>query len=139
MLEELVQKELGHGAEEARRRADRCPPRQIEVELANHKNIGQACEEAGITQQTYYGWRKEYGGLKVEQGAPAESDGERERSPAPTDDRVVAGEASPEEVGQQEAGAACDSERSHLPYLCRSIASSCCYTFQRSFLLKGFS
>jgi hypothetical protein len=41
--------------------------RQIEVELANHKNLGQACKEAGITQQTYYRWRKEYGGLKLEQ------------------------------------------------------------------------
>ncbi len=40
---------------------------QIEVELANHKNIGQACKVAGITQQTYYRWRKEYGGLKLEQ------------------------------------------------------------------------
>ena len=27
----------------------------------------QACKEAGITQQTYYRWRKEYGGLKLEQ------------------------------------------------------------------------
>ena len=35
--------------------------RQIEVELANHKNIVQACKEAGITQQIYYRWRKEYG------------------------------------------------------------------------------
>ena len=43
--------------------------RQIEVELANHKNIGQACKEGGITQQTYYRWRKEYGGLKI--NAPA--------------------------------------------------------------------
>ena len=41
--------------------------RQIEVELANHKSIGQACKEAGITQQTYYRWRKEYGGLKMDQ------------------------------------------------------------------------
>ena len=41
--------------------------RQIEVELANHKNIVQACKEAGITQQTYYRGRKEYGGLKLEQ------------------------------------------------------------------------
>jgi len=41
--------------------------RQIEVELANHKNIGQACKEAGINQQTYYRWRKEFGGLKLEQ------------------------------------------------------------------------
>ena len=41
--------------------------RQIEVELANHKNTGQACKEAGITEQTYYRWRKEYGGLKMDQ------------------------------------------------------------------------
>jgi transposase-like protein len=26
-----------------------------------------ACREAGITEQTYYRWRKEYGGLKVDQ------------------------------------------------------------------------
>jgi transposase-like protein len=41
--------------------------RQIEVEEANHKPTGQACREAGITEQTYYRWRKEYGGLKLEQ------------------------------------------------------------------------
>ena len=41
--------------------------RQIEVEVANHKPTGQACREAGITEQTYYRWRKEYGGLKLEQ------------------------------------------------------------------------
>ena len=41
--------------------------RQIEVEVANHKPVGQACREAGITEQTYYRWRKEYGGLKLEQ------------------------------------------------------------------------
>ena len=40
--------------------------RQIEVELANHQSIGQACKEAGITEQTYYRWRKEYGGRKLE-------------------------------------------------------------------------
>jgi putative transposase len=41
--------------------------RQIEVEVANHKPTGQACREAGITEQAYYRWRKEYGGLKLEQ------------------------------------------------------------------------
>ena len=41
--------------------------RQIEVEVANHKPTGQACREAGITEQTYYRWRKEYGGLKMDQ------------------------------------------------------------------------
>jgi putative transposase len=41
--------------------------RQIEVEIANGKTTPQACEEAEITQQTYYRWRKEYGGLKLDQ------------------------------------------------------------------------
>jgi putative transposase len=41
--------------------------RQIEVEIANGKTTPQACKEAEITQQTYYLWRKEYGGLKLDQ------------------------------------------------------------------------
>ena len=41
--------------------------RQIEVQIANGKTAPQACKEAGITVQTDYRWRKEYGGLKVEQ------------------------------------------------------------------------
>ena len=41
--------------------------RQMEVAVANGKSTPQASKEAGITVQTYYGWRKEYGGLKVEQ------------------------------------------------------------------------
>lgn len=42
--------------------------RQIEVGVANGKTTGQACKEALITEQTYYRWRKEYGGLQVDQG-----------------------------------------------------------------------
>jgi putative transposase len=41
--------------------------RQIEVEIANGKTTPQACKEAEITIQTYYRWRKEYGGLKLTQ------------------------------------------------------------------------
>ena len=41
--------------------------RQIEVAVANGKTTPQACKEAEITQQTYYRWRKEYGGLKLDQ------------------------------------------------------------------------
>ena len=41
--------------------------RQVEVAVANGKLQPQACKEAGITTQTYYRWRKEFGGLKVEQ------------------------------------------------------------------------
>jgi putative transposase len=41
--------------------------RQVEVELANGKTTPQACKEAEITPQTYYRWRKEFGGLKLDQ------------------------------------------------------------------------
>jgi transposase-like protein len=34
---------------------------------ANGKTTPLACKEAEITQQTYYRWRKEYGGLKLDQ------------------------------------------------------------------------
>ena len=42
--------------------------RQIEVGTANGKMTPQACKEVGITEQTYYRWRKEYGGLQVDHG-----------------------------------------------------------------------
>jgi len=41
--------------------------RQGEVELANGKTTPQACKEAEITAQTYYRWRKEFGGLRLDQ------------------------------------------------------------------------
>ena len=41
--------------------------RQIEVLIAQGNTVAMACREAGITEQTYYRWRKEYGGLKLEQ------------------------------------------------------------------------
>lgn len=41
--------------------------REVEVELAKGVSIGQASRKIGVTEQTYYRWRKEYGGLKVDQ------------------------------------------------------------------------
>ena len=41
--------------------------REIEVEIANGKTTSLACKEAEITVQTSYRWRKEYGGLKLDQ------------------------------------------------------------------------
>jgi len=41
--------------------------RQVEVGIANGRTTPQACEEAEITAQTYYRWRKELGGLKLDQ------------------------------------------------------------------------
>ena len=41
--------------------------RQVEVGVANGKSLAQACKEAAIVEQTYYRWRREFGGLKVDQ------------------------------------------------------------------------
>ena len=41
--------------------------RQIEVLVGQGKTVPQAAREAGITEQTFYRWRKEYGGLQTEQ------------------------------------------------------------------------
>ena len=41
--------------------------RQIEVLMAQGKATPVACREAGISQQSYYRWRKEYGGLELDQ------------------------------------------------------------------------
>jgi putative transposase len=41
--------------------------RQIEVQLAQGKSIALACKEAAISEQSYFRWRKEYGGLQIEQ------------------------------------------------------------------------
>jgi putative transposase len=41
--------------------------REAEVEQAKGATVAQACKKLGITDQTYYRWRREYGGLKVDQ------------------------------------------------------------------------
>ena len=41
--------------------------REVEVMLSNGSTSGEASRKVGVTEQTYYRWRKEYGGMKVEQ------------------------------------------------------------------------
>jgi len=41
--------------------------REAEVALAQGMTVGQVCRELAISEQTYYRWRKQYGGLKISQ------------------------------------------------------------------------
>ena len=41
--------------------------RQAEVELAKGTKVPAVVRQLGITEQTYYRWRKEYGGLRTDQ------------------------------------------------------------------------
>lgn len=53
--------------------------RQIEVSTAQGASLVAACKEASISEQSYYRWKKEYGGLKVDQ-AKKYKDLERENA-----------------------------------------------------------
>ncbi len=41
--------------------------REAEIKLAGGKKIGEVCRELGISEQSHYRWRKEYGGMQVSQ------------------------------------------------------------------------
>ena len=41
--------------------------READVLLAQGRTVGEVCRRIGVSEQTYYRWRKEYGGLKVDQ------------------------------------------------------------------------
>jgi transposase-like protein len=41
--------------------------RTAEIELSQGKTVAQVCKKIGVTEQTYYRWRKEYGGMRTEQ------------------------------------------------------------------------
>jgi len=41
--------------------------RRADVELGKGQKVPEVCKLLGITEQTYYRWRKEYGGLRTDQ------------------------------------------------------------------------
>ena len=53
--------------------------RQAEIDLSKGLSIEEACRKIGVTVQSYYRWRKKYGGLEISQ-AKQLKDLERENS-----------------------------------------------------------
>jgi len=41
--------------------------REAEVLLSQGTQVAEVCRKLGVTEQTYYRWRKEYGGMRVNQ------------------------------------------------------------------------
>ncbi len=41
--------------------------REAEIHINQGISISEASRKIGVTEQTYYRWRKEYGGLRIEQ------------------------------------------------------------------------
>jgi len=47
--------------------------REAEVHINQGISISEASRKIGVTEQTYYRWRKEYGGLRIEQAKKLKS------------------------------------------------------------------
>ena len=41
--------------------------REAEVEIGRGQSVAQVCKKLGVTETTYYRWRREYGGMRTEQ------------------------------------------------------------------------
>ena len=41
--------------------------REVEVEVGEGKTVAEAVKKIGVTEQTYYRWKKKYGGLRMDQ------------------------------------------------------------------------
>jgi transposase-like protein len=41
--------------------------REAEVEMSRGKKVPEVCRKLGVTEQTYYPWKKKYGGLRIDQ------------------------------------------------------------------------
>ena len=41
--------------------------REAEVGLGQGQSLGQVVRKLGVSEQTYYRWRREYGGMRVDQ------------------------------------------------------------------------
>ena len=65
--------------------------REVEIKLAKGTAVALACKDIGVTEQTYYRRRKEYGGLKLDQAKPL-------APPAPESPRVPPDHSSGEKA-----------------------------------------
>ena len=41
--------------------------REAEIQLAKGQTVAEICRQMGVSEQTYYRWKNEYGGLKIDQ------------------------------------------------------------------------
>lgn len=73
--------------------------REAEVELAPGKTIPEAFKKIRVTDQTYYRWRKEYGGLRTDQAKKLKELGEGERAAQAGGSRYDARQRDPERRG----------------------------------------
>ena len=52
--------------------------REVEVKVSQEIKVAEAIRSIGVSEQTYYRWRKEYGGMRTDQAKRLKEDRERE-------------------------------------------------------------
>ena len=70
--------------------------RTVELETSKGLAVLDACRKLGITEQTYYRWKKEYGGLPLGSSQAAEGAGAGESAPQADCRRPSAGSLDPQ-------------------------------------------
>ena len=60
---------MRNAIEEAQAGGDHRKLREAEIVLAQGGTTSEACRGIAVSEQTYFRWRKEYGGLKLDQAA----------------------------------------------------------------------
>ena len=53
--------------------------REVEVALSQGETVARASRQIAVTEQTYYRWRNEYGGLSIDPAREAKETGTGER------------------------------------------------------------
>ena len=103
--------------------------REAEVALAQGQSVGQACRTLGVSEQSYYRWRKEYGGLRTDQAKRLKDlekengrlrNGARRRTPPSPPCSVAAQLQSPT---ASTGSASCGTQPTHPP--AHRAAESC--------------
>ena len=69
--------------------------REAAVHLAQGDTVGQAVRKLGVSEQTYYRWRREYGGMRVDQAKRLKGAGARERAAEAAGRGAGAGQLDP--------------------------------------------
>ncbi len=41
--------------------------REVEILPSQKSTVGEAARKIGVTEQTYYRWRREYGGMRIDE------------------------------------------------------------------------
>jgi hypothetical protein len=114
--------------------------REAEVLLSQGQRVGEICRRFGIAEQTYYRWRREYGGLKIDQAKRLkdleQENIEDDKSKIVSDpsanrfNQIVGGPTAPDDHAGTDQIDAIGAFRVDILHPARVVFGKCCNEFQ---------